>query len=872
MDNKQILPFKRIIAIILISFNISIAAEVITPDYSGFSKPTGWIPHRSIERPKIGLALSGGGMRGLAHIGVLQALDESGIEIDYIAGVSMGAVVGALYSSGYSSKDLNKLILDIDWGELLTDKPSRRTLFFTRKRNYGRHILQVRFIEWKPYIPASITSGQKVTMLFDGFLMNALYHPEPDFDHLKVPFRAPATDLLTGDLVLFKDGDLSEVLRASISFPLLFSPVELRGRILVDGGAVENIPVSTVKQMGADIIIAVDISSPLTDEIDDPWEIANQVTTIMIADEMERALSNADLVLKPLPDSIGSFDFSIVDSIPRWSKEYTLSQIDTLRKIIESKNIADSKEYLKFTYIVYQIPSKLQIVPQDTTELCSRNIISKTELQDHLNRLYCKYELEHIEAELMDNKLHIRLIIPPSYSYLMVKGNKLLSDSLIIEQIHSLPGEPLYHSVGLQDRERIIALYRKHGYALASITSSTLSGDTLIININEGIINHLSVQGGRHSSLNDLGLKPGEAFNWFKVRKGLNRLYGSDIYESVRLNAIRNNKDYDLTLILDRRAFPLIRLGARYDLERKFKVMGEVIYEDILGSGTSTLISVYTGSEEKHISAEISADRIMGTYLSFNSDVTYQDFRYPLYNKEHNRLEGYRYERSWWKVRIGQHLFRWGMLSAALRMERTLSTHPTDNPDLRTAVLIFESSIDTYDRYPFPHSGQALYLSFLTAGDLVPGELKYTKFSGNFERWIQLKKRWCLMLNVRGGYAEPTIPTYEKFTLGGLNNFSGMFHREMLGNQLLCGGLALRYDLLSRFLAEAFITLRYDFGQIVDGTDEIQFRRGYFRQGLGISFALNTVIGPIELAYGWVAPYQDIPQNHVFYFSIGYAF
>ena len=864
------MTFRRFIFTLLLFANLCFA-ETFAPEFSGWMYPPSWVPRREIARTKLGLALSGGGIRGLAHIGVLQALNQAGIEVDYIAGVSMGSVVGALYASGYSPSSLSNLILNIDWGELFTDEPSRRSLFLTRKRSYGRHILQVRFKNWRPYIPVGITSGQSIYMLFDDFLMNAVYRPEPDFDNLKVPFRAPATDLFTGELVIFNEGDLSEALSASIAFPLVFSPIKVRGRTLVDGGALENIPVSTVRAMGADKIIAVDTSSPLLQNVDEPWEIANQITTIMIADKMEQALSEADLALKPLPDSVGSFDFSFADSIPKWAKVYTESFIDTITEMLDNHLEPDTIT-LAFNYISFLFQGELEIEAEDTLFAQNDEPLTRSGLLDFLAHLYEKYQLADVQAKLSGDSLQITLTAAPIYRHIVIEGSELLPDSLIIKAIHSPPGMPLNYSTGVNDREKIIQLYRDRGFALAAIEEAALAGDTLRIKINEGRIVKLTVREGRLGALNDLGIKTGEIFNWNKARRGLNRLYGTDIYETVRLTADKQSEGYELILILDRRSFPLIRLGARYDLERKSKWKAEFIHEDILGSGTSVVFSASPGKKDDKFGFEIFADRILGTYVSFNTGIFYQDLKYPLYDSRHNRYLDYRYERTWGIIRVGQHIARWGMLSAALKMERSLSDHPDDNPDLRSGALIFESAIDTYDRYPFPRSGEALRLTFQTAGEIVPGDVTYAKFSSHFQRWIQLRNRWCLNLRLRGGYAEPTIPTWEKFSLGGLNDFGGLYEREVLGNQLFKGSIGVRFDLLSRFLAEAFISARYDFGQIVDGTDALQFEKGFFRQGVSLSFALNTFIGPIEFAYGWAAPYKEIPQNHILYFSAGHEF
>jgi outer membrane protein assembly factor BamA len=212
------------------------------------------------------------------------------------------------------------------------------------------------------------------------------------------------------------------------------------------------------------------------------------------------------------------------------------------------------------------------------------------------------------------------------------------------------------------------------------------------------------------------------------------------------------------------------------------------------------------------------------------------------------------------------------MLTAGMKLERSLSDYPLEAHSSDGATMIFESAIDTYDRYPFPRSGQLLRLSFQTTAEVLPGDLAYSKFLGEFQRWIELRKRYHLMVRLRGGYAEPTIPSWEKFHLGGINDFSGLHEREVLGNQMLCGSMGLRFDLLSRFLAEAFLNARYDIGQIVDGVQQLEYKRGFFRQGLSLSLALNTLLGPMEVAWGWAAPYKDIPGNHIIYLSLGHEF
>lgn len=282
--------------------------------------PLSWIATaRAYEpaRPRIGLVLSGGGARGAAHVGVLKVLDEMHVPIDAIAGTSMGAVVGGLYASGMSAADIEKLISSVNWQDAFQDRPPRAELGFRRKqddRNFlVRYALGVRddgFV-----LPQGLVQGQKLEqVLRSAALPVAEIH---DFDRLPIPFRAIATDLETGDEVLMSNGDLVTAMRASMSAPGLFAPAQRDGRLLVDGGLVENLPVDVARSMGVDILIVVDVSFPLyaRDQLTSPLEVTNQAFAIMIRGrtlEQRRKLTASDVIIDPPLGRFTSADFSRV--------------------------------------------------------------------------------------------------------------------------------------------------------------------------------------------------------------------------------------------------------------------------------------------------------------------------------------------------------------------------------------------------------------------------------------------------------------------------------------------------------------------------------------------------------------------------------
>lgn len=266
-------------------------------------------------RPKVGLVLSGGAARGLAHIGVLKALEEQGIKIDAIAGTSMGAVIGGLYASGYKIDELEKLALEIDWQQALSDAPPRADVPFRRKQD-DRDFLVKQKLSFRDDgslgLPLGVIQGQNLSLLLESLLAHT--SDTRDFDKLPIPFRAVATDIASGEKVVFRKGHLPQVIRASMSIPAVFAPVELDGRLLVDGGMTDNIPLDVAREMGVDVAIVVDIGTPLRSrkQLNTVVDVLNQSITLMTrrnSEEQLAALHPNDVLIEPPLASFGVTDF-----------------------------------------------------------------------------------------------------------------------------------------------------------------------------------------------------------------------------------------------------------------------------------------------------------------------------------------------------------------------------------------------------------------------------------------------------------------------------------------------------------------------------------------------------------------------------------
>ncbi len=265
-------------------------------------------------RPRVGLVLSGGGARGFAHIGVLKALEEARVPVDAVVGTSMGAIVGGLYASGMRAADLEAELMRIDWPNLFDRRPPRTALSQRDKEQDFElsPMLQVGFRDGEFRVPLGAISSRSLEWLLRRYTLptRRLNH----FDALPTPFRAVATDMETGEPVVLESGDLAAALRASMSVPGVFSPLEWNDRLLGDGGLVNNLPVDVARSMGVDVVIAVNIGTPLAprNTLNTVLGISTQMVNILTEQNVQRSialLTRHDLLLTPQLDGLSSARF-----------------------------------------------------------------------------------------------------------------------------------------------------------------------------------------------------------------------------------------------------------------------------------------------------------------------------------------------------------------------------------------------------------------------------------------------------------------------------------------------------------------------------------------------------------------------------------
>ena len=316
------------------------------------------------QRPRVGLVLSGGGARGAAHVGVLKVLEEIHVPVDLVAGASMGSIVGGLYATGMSPQEMEDALATMDWDGSFDDSVPRREMPFRRKFDESSFLtkLTVGIKDGHLAMPTGLVEGQKLN-----FILRELTLPSAlvqDFDRLPIPYRATATDVASGAGIVLSRGNVAEAMRASMAFPGLFAPVEIDGRLLVDGGVAENFPVKTARKCGAEALIAVNIGTPPAgkESLTSLVKIVNQVTSAATArnvKESKEALGPRDVFIEPDLGTISFIDFKRVRDAVAAGEKAARAQIEELRRfsVPEAEYRAWRERTRRKAYVPYVISS-----------------------------------------------------------------------------------------------------------------------------------------------------------------------------------------------------------------------------------------------------------------------------------------------------------------------------------------------------------------------------------------------------------------------------------------------------------------------------------------------------------------------------------
>lgn len=873
--------------------NISVAGEVeelwieLKKD-STYNLPLHNLDYYPLKKAKVALVLSGGGARGFAHIGVLKAIEGNKIDFDLVVGTSMGSIVGGFFCAGFSADQIQRITKQIEWDNVISDATSRPHLFLSQKNIPRSHILQLRFDGVVPYIPQSLTQGQNIYHLIFRRLLQAEYQPFGDFDKLKIPFRSVATDLVSGKRAVLGSGSLAEAMQASIAFPLLFAPIEVNGMQLVDGGITDNLPVDVARSLGADIVVAVDATSPLREpaEMRAPWEIADQVTTIMMEDPTKASLLKADLAIIPDLEGHRAGDFTDIDSIIQSGYKAGVLMIDSLKELIERRNrqIRGENDYLgKVTKIKFEGDSSLFQMNGKIFRRLSTAVdreLFRDELLSDLEGIYESGYYRDVKARVTKDDNHCEVTFYlyefPRIESIAVHHGNIVPDTMINPISERLLGQMLnIHELEKNVREIKYAMLRE-GFSLAGIKSIRYVEDSLKLEMefDEGIVNEIQLKGNRETMefviLREFPIREGDYFRSNPIVQGIQNVYSTGLFDRVTVNLAKEDNRNILVINVKEKKNLLMRIGGHVSLERKAEAGLEFLHDSFLGTGVKFNIVGAIGDYLRDASTSLYTTRLFKTYLTSRLSLYYNE-RTDWYYEDFERIGNYLTIRRGVKFMIGQQIGRLGLISLQLRSENVDIFDDNDrfpySGDYILRSFMVQSEVDRRDRLPFPKRG--IYNRwFWESGNqqVLGGNISFVRIFLGLEGYYQFFKYFNYRPFLYTGSSDITLPFSEFFVFGGQNNFPGLHEREVFGRQFVMTGLELRYQIDWELPIEAYFISGYSTGAAWRRPDE-KIETSDFLHSLSLSFALNSIIGPIKTTYSHI-----INERDILYFSIGFEF
>ncbi|RMG63880.1 MAG: hypothetical protein D6715_10555 [Calditrichaeota bacterium] len=838
---------------------------------AGDSRPTGG--------PGLVLVLSGGGARGFAQIGVLKALEEAHLQPDLIVGTSIGAVIGGLFAAGYSAEEILRFTRQVDWNSLFSDRAARQEQVVSQKSMLRKHIFQIRLNGLTPYIPPSLTYGQRILFLLYRRLLGANLRVGGDFDRLPIAFRAIATDLTRGERVVLERGDLAEAICASLAFPLLFAPFEKEGKLLVDGGISDNLPVDVARDLGAGCVLAVDVTAPLRrpENMRAPWEIADQVTTIMMRERLAALRAAADVLVRPDLEGVESTDFRLLDTLVQRGYRAMRRQLPRLQACLARMN----QETAHPPDLLAKVA--LEGLPQDQQSLAGgilNSPLSPRQVLGDLARLQTRWPHFQFRAcirgDVTSRELVFQAQPAPGVKRVTLMPASRLPDSLVlavqkpVNEGISLPALRLWlDSLQTAFQQPDNPLFR-----LERVQWDSASG-VAIVHWNPGRVDAIEVRGNRTTRpyvvLREMPLKPGAPFSLREALKGIQNIYSTGLFYRVLLHVQTSGGRNLLRITVKERDYTVLQMGARVSSERKSQGFLELLHENFLGTATRVSLLGSVGELVRKAEASIFSFRLFRTYLTSRLRLYYHE-RWDDYYQAFRFQQDYRIIRRGFRFGLGQQIARLGLILAELRWETVQvtsrdGTFPYEGKR-RVRSFRISSVVDRRDRLPFPRRGIYNRWFWETGSQRILGSSRpFLRLFLALESYHPLGRRLNLHPSVQFGTGDLTVPFTEWYFVGGQHDFPGLHERELFGRQFLKAGLDWRYQLSWRFPLEGFLVAHYGLLGVWRRPDEA-IRWKDFKHSASFSFALNSFLGPIEMTIAHLFP----EDRNLVYFSLGFQF
>lgn len=863
--------------------------------------PYGLIQKIPASYPEIGIAMSGGGARGLAQIGVLKAFIEEGIDISMIAGTSIGSIIGGTFASGYSIEEMDSIVKSTDWNRLLSlNNPSeRRELFIDQKISEDRSLFTLRLDGFSPVLPTSFNEGLRLSNYLTLLCLSAPVVPENNFDDLLVKYRAVCTNLVDGEPVVLSDGSLSRAMRASSSVSFLLAPVVIDTMTLVDGGLVSNIPVNTVLEMGADYVIAINTTSNLREEedLEVPWNIADQTVSIPMKKLEQAELANADFLVKPDIDNWTSTDFTNIDSLILVSYLYTKKLIPEAKKQIDSLFIANSDTKL-FWVTKPALPVDSGIYEKEYLEKYARSdSVSSFEIFKDMSELYKTGYLDTISVVIKKqentNQIIFQYSLNPTINEVEIISNGIMDSSGATLLINSLKGRPYSGKAIYKSVRKQIMEYKRKGFLLFKLKNHRFEKDSgkLLLEFDGGLISKMNINSETSKTVinREFNIKAGNYLLYPELEEGLMRLRATGLFDDINLKIEQNKSETSLNLEVNEKISSLLKVGFLVDDAYNAQLGVDIRDVNLFHSGTEFGIFLFGGASNRAYILEHISYRILDTYFTYKLNAYYKFSDIDVYTQKtsgsggtfsSNYMGKYRQIFYGGSLSIGSQLEKFGKLifTGKYQYDEVKNKEGNNiNPyETKIVSLKIDALVDNQNRYPYPEDGLYFNGFYETAQSFLGGDESYILVNADLRYYFKLSSHHVISPKVQVGFGDKTLPLSEQFMLGGLYSFFGAHQNEFRGRQIFLTSIMYQHKLPFRIFFDTYTWFRYDIGSTWEQQEQIRFKD--LRHGIGGAISFDTPVGPADFSIGrsfiisqGLTEDSFVWGDVMFYFSIGHA-
>ncbi|MBN2571384.1 MAG: patatin-like phospholipase family protein [Ignavibacteriales bacterium] len=892
------------ILLFLFSFNIvSIPQDTISLslEYENYYLPFGLIEKKPVNSPTIGIVLSGGGSRGISHLGVLKALVENNIPFTNIIGTSMGSIIGGFFSAGYSIDDLDKLISEADWNQFFAlDETERNELFVDQKITEDKAIFALRIDGFTPVLPTSINSGQRVANFLNLLSLNAPLHNETDFTKLTYNFSAVSTDLITGNTIVLNSGSLPKAIRASSSVSFFLAPVKIDSMMLVDGGLVANIPVKIAKEQDCDIVITSNtVSALLTrEDLDSPINVADQILSIPMRILNEQNLELSDIVITPNLNDKKNTDFSNTNEMIEEGYLKALEKIDSINLKIKKqfKKNLDIEEFIIPNLIYNSNPTQDEI--DILKKFQNKNSVSNKDLLYEINLLMQNGDYEDVKIQLIPNGeetiFKLQTQKNPIINLIEIKGIDIVEKDSIFSRLQHLKSTTYNSKKILSAMFKVLRYYKLEGYSLTEIREINFDKRTgiLKISLSEGIISEIQIVGNEKTNNDiierELSFTVDSYFQYDDALKSLDNLRNTRLFNDVEFSISKSGDKNIIIIAVEEKISSLIRFGLKADNEYLTQVSMDIRNENIWGTGTEIGAIFSAGARSRSIIIEHKANRLFDTYINYRIAAFLKGVDIYAYKEDVNekptinsrtRYGEYRQTYLGASFGIGFNVGKFGNVLSEIKVQsekvKNISGFVIDYFKVNIASLKFSLLIDSQDKYPYPDDGFLVSGYYETAQKFLGSQIGYVKTYFEYNGYFSISKLFTLYTMSKIGYGDNTLPFTQYFSLGGQYSFFGFREYEFVGRQIFSSSVGLKYKLPIKIFFETYAQIRYDLGSIWAYQEQIRFKD--LKHGIGLMLSFDTPLGPADFSVGKsfyiirsLADSQISWSPTFFYFNIGY--